>query len=89
MFAISSGLAVLNISWKIAPALATGNTIVLKPSEFTPLSALYLAKLTVEAGFPPGVINIINGVGPVAGQAISEHPEIDKVCTLMCAHFDQ
>ncbi|PPR03693.1 hypothetical protein CVT24_007414 [Panaeolus cyanescens] len=67
------------LSWKVGPALATGNTIVLKPSELTPLTALKFAELVVEAGFPPGVVNIVNGYGPVAGQAISEHPKITKV----------
>ncbi|TFK20247.1 ALDH-like protein [Coprinopsis marcescibilis] len=61
------------------PALATGNVIVLKPSEITPLTALRFADLVVEAGFPPGVVNIINGFGHTAGQAISEHPHISKV----------
>lgn len=51
------------VSWKIGPALATGNTIVLKPSELTPLTALKMADLIVEAGFPPGVVNIVNGHG--------------------------
>ncbi|PPQ79486.1 hypothetical protein CVT24_010143 [Panaeolus cyanescens] len=67
------------LSWKVGPALATGNTIVLKPSELTPLTALKFAELIVEAGFPPGVVNILNGYGPVAGQAISEHQKIAKV----------
>jgi len=67
------------ISWKIGPALATGNTIVLKPSEITPLTALRLAGLVNEAGFPPGVLNIVNGYGHTVGQAISEHPVIEKV----------
>ena len=66
-------------SWKIGPAIATGNTVVLKTAEQTPLSALYAAKLIEEAGFPPGVINIITGVGKVAGVAISLHMDIDKV----------
>lgn len=64
---------------KIGPALATANTIVLKPSEITPLTALRLAPLFNEAGFPPGVVNIVNGYGNTAGQAISEHPLIEKV----------
>lgn len=51
------------VSWKIGPALATGNTIVLKPSEITPLTALKLSELIVEAGFPPGVVNIVTGYG--------------------------
>ncbi|KDR73245.1 hypothetical protein GALMADRAFT_142376 [Galerina marginata CBS 339.88] len=67
------------VSWKIGPALATGNTIVLKPSEITPLTALRLADLIVEAGFPPGVVNIVNGYGQTVGQSISEHPLIEKV----------
>ncbi|KAF9238212.1 aldehyde dehydrogenase [Melanogaster broomeanus] len=68
-----------SLSLKIAPALATGNTIVLKPSELTPLSALLFSTLVKEAGFPPGVINIVNGYGATVGQAISEHPIIGKV----------
>jgi len=51
------------LSWKLGPALATGNTIVLKPSEITPLTALKVAELVNEAGFPPGVVNILNGYG--------------------------
>lgn len=67
------------LSWKIGPALATGNSIVLKPSEFTPLTALRIIPLIEKAGFPPGVINIVNGFGHVAGAAIAEHPHIEKV----------
>jgi aldehyde dehydrogenase (NAD+) len=66
-------------SWKIGPAIAAGNTVILKTAEQTPLSALYAAKLVKEAGFPPGVINIISGFGKVAGAAISSHMDIDKV----------
>lgn len=66
-------------TWKVGPALAAGNCIVMKPAEQTPLSALRLAELSVEAGFPPGVINIINGTGSVAGRAIASHMDIDKV----------
>lgn len=66
-------------AWKIGPAVATGNTVVLKTAEQTPLSALVAAKLVKEAGFPPGVINIISGFGKVAGAAISSHMDIDKV----------
>ncbi|KAL2869177.1 aldehyde dehydrogenase [Aspergillus lucknowensis] len=66
-------------AWKIGPAIATGNTVVLKTAEQTPLSALYAAKLIKEAGFPPGVINIISGFGRIAGAAISNHMDIDKV----------
>ncbi|CAL3962697.1 hypothetical protein PZA11_000225 [Diplocarpon coronariae] len=66
-------------AWKIGPAVATGNTVVLKTAEQTPLSALVAATLIKEAGFPPGVINIISGLGKVAGAAISAHMDIDKV----------
>ncbi|KAK7450128.1 hypothetical protein VKT23_013010 [Stygiomarasmius scandens] len=69
----------LMLSWKIGPALATGNTVILKPSENTPLSALKIAGLLNEAGFPPGVLNIVNGLGPVVGEAIAYHPLIRKV----------
>ncbi|XP_076278805.1 aldehyde dehydrogenase 1A1 [Lasioglossum baleicum] len=65
--------------WKWAPALATGCTLVLKPAEQTPLTALYAAALAKEAGFPAGVINVITGYGPTAGAAITEHPDIRKV----------
>jgi acyl-CoA reductase-like NAD-dependent aldehyde dehydrogenase len=70
---------VLTMSAKIGPALATGNTIVLKPSEVTPLSAIRLCELINAAGFPPGVVNIVTGYGNTAGQAISEHMKIDKI----------
>ncbi|TQB72203.1 mitochondrial aldehyde dehydrogenase [Monascus purpureus] len=66
-------------AWKLGPALACGNTIVLKPAEQTPLSILYLANLIKEAGFPPGVINIVNGYGRAAGSALVSHPDVDKV----------
>lgn len=69
----------LMFAWKIGPAIATGNTVVLKTAEQTPLSALYVATLVKEAGFPPGVINIISGFGRTAGAAISAHMDIDKV----------
>ena len=65
--------------WKIAPAVACGNTVVLKTAEQTPLSALYLCTLIQKAGFPPGVINIISGIGKIAGQALVEHPLVAKV----------
>jgi hypothetical protein len=67
------------MAWKIGPALATGCTIVLKPSEFTPLSALRVAALAVEAGFPPGVFNVVVGYGNTVGAAIAAHMGIDKV----------
>jgi phenylacetaldehyde dehydrogenase len=65
--------------WKIAPALACGCTVVLKPAEETPLSALRLAELAVEAGVPPGVLNIVTGLGHVAGAALAAHPGVDKI----------
>ncbi|KAI9733079.1 MAG: mitochondrial aldehyde dehydrogenase [Cirrosporium novae-zelandiae] len=66
-------------AWKLGPALACGNTVVMKPAEQTPISILYFAKLIVEAGFPPGVVNIVNGLGRSCGNAIAAHPDIDKV----------
>ncbi len=66
-------------SWKMAPALAAGNTIVLKPAEITPLSTLRIAELMSEAGMPDGVVNIVPGLGAVAGQYIAEHPGIAKI----------
>ena len=66
-------------AWKLAPALAAGNTIVLKTAEQTPLSALRVGELILEAGFPPGVVNILSGYGPTAGAAIAHHRDIDKV----------
>lgn len=66
-------------SWKIGPAIATGNTVVLKTAEQTPLSGLFAAKLVKEAGIPKGVVNVISGFGKVAGAAISAHMDIDKV----------
>ncbi|HEY8356862.1 MAG TPA: aldehyde dehydrogenase family protein, partial [Ramlibacter sp.] len=66
-------------SWKMAPALAAGNCIVLKPSEITPLSSLKIAELMAEAGMPPGVVNVLPGLGAVAGQYIAEHPQVAKI----------
>nr|WP_230088088.1 aldehyde dehydrogenase family protein [Alicyclobacillus mali (ex Roth et al. 2021)] len=65
--------------WKIGAALAMGCTVVLKPAEQTPLSALYLAKLIQEAGFPAGVVNVVPGFGETAGQALVEHPDVNKI----------
>jgi phenylacetaldehyde dehydrogenase len=65
--------------WKLAPALATGNTVVLKPAEETSLSTLRLAELIQEAGFPDGTVNVVTGTGPAAGAAIAAHAGIDKV----------
>lgn len=67
------------MSWKWAPALAAGCTIVLKPAEQTPLSALYAAALSKEAGFPDGVINVVPGFGETAGHALVTHPDVRKV----------
>jgi betaine-aldehyde dehydrogenase len=70
----------LNISsWKLGPALACGNTVVLKPAELTPLSALRLAELALDAGIPEGVINIVVGKGSVVGQRLVEHPDVAKI----------
>ncbi|SRR5579883_2157037 len=66
-------------AWKLAPALAAGCTVVLKPAEQTPLSALYLGQLLLEAGVPEGVVNIVTGYGETAGAALSAHPDVDKV----------
>ena len=66
-------------AWKLGPALACGNTVVLKSAEQTPLSILVFATLIKEAGFPPGVINILNGHGRIAGAAMAQHPGIDKI----------
>jgi acyl-CoA reductase-like NAD-dependent aldehyde dehydrogenase len=66
-------------SWKLAPALAAGNTVVLKPAEDASLSTLYLAQLIEEAGFPPGTVNVIPGLGAAAGAALVRHPQVDKL----------
>src|SRR6188474_1578054 len=69
----------LMAAWKLAPALAAGNTIVLKPAEQTPVNAMELARLIQEAGFPEGVVNIVPGFGETAGAALAAHPGIDKI----------
>ena len=69
----------LMAAWKLAPALACGNTVVLKPAEQTPLTALRLAELVAEAGVPPGVVNVVPGYGPTAGAALAAHPGVDKI----------
>jgi len=66
-------------TWKIAPALATGNCVIAKPSEITPMTALRLSEICREAGLPPGVLNIVHGLGEKAGQAIIEHPDIPAI----------
>jgi aldehyde dehydrogenase (NAD+) len=69
----------LMAAWKLAPALAFGNTVVLKPAEQTPLSARWLVQLLADAGVPDGVVNLVQGVGEVTGQALIEHPLVDKI----------
>ncbi|WP_258127764.1 aldehyde dehydrogenase family protein [Achromobacter anxifer] len=66
-------------SWKLGPALAAGNTVVLKPSELTPLSTLRIAELMAMAGFPEGVVNVVPGYGHTAGQRLAEHPDVGKI----------
>ncbi|MFF9349345.1 aldehyde dehydrogenase [Streptomyces sp. NPDC014734] len=77
--------------WKVAPALAAGCTVVLKPSEYSPLSALRLAGIATEAGLPPGVLNVVNGDGPVVGRALGLHPDVDVLAftgsTAVGRHF--
>jgi aminomuconate-semialdehyde/2-hydroxymuconate-6-semialdehyde dehydrogenase len=67
------------LTWKIAPALAAGNTVVAKPSEVTPATAAMLGKLVLESGLPPGVLNIVHGTGPVAGHALVTHPDVRAI----------
>ncbi len=69
----------LMLAWKWGPALACGNTVVMKPAEQTPLTALRMGELALEAGFPPGVINLVNGFGETAGDALVVHPDVDKI----------
>jgi acyl-CoA reductase-like NAD-dependent aldehyde dehydrogenase len=66
-------------AWKLAPALATGNSVVLKPAEQSPLTALALAELAAEAGVPDGVLNVVPGYGPDAGEPLGRHPDVDKI----------
>ncbi|SCV02530.1 LAMI_0H00232g1_1 [Lachancea mirantina] len=66
-------------AWKVGPALATGNTVVLKSAESTPLSALYVSQLVVQAGFPAGVLNIVSGFGKIVGEALCTHPKVKKI----------
>ncbi|KAG6013850.1 hypothetical protein E4U54_006236 [Claviceps lovelessii] len=73
-------------AWKLGPALATGNTVVLKPAELTPLSILYVADLARQAGFPPGVLNIVNGYGREAGTALASHPGVNKIAFTGSTH---
>jgi aldehyde dehydrogenase (NAD+) len=69
----------LLLTWKLAPALAAGCTVVVKPSDYTPASTVVLAELVTEAGFPPGVVNVITGWGPETGKALAAHPGVDKI----------
>ena len=68
----------LMLAWKVAPALAAGNTVVLKPAEYTPLTALLFAEISREAGLPKGVLNIVTGDG-ATGAALVDHPDVDKI----------
>ncbi len=68
------------VAWNVAPALAAGNTVVLKPAEYTPLSALEVARLVQQAGFPAGTVNIVPGKGSIAGAALARHADVDKIC---------
>ncbi|MEQ2207043.1 Retinal dehydrogenase 1 [Xenoophorus captivus] len=86
----------LMLMWKLAPALSCGNTVVIKPAEQTPLTALHIGSLIKEAEFPPGVVNIVPGFGSTAGAAVASHCGIDKVaftgstevceCIRKCSH---
>ena len=67
------------LTWKVAPALAVGNTVVAKPSEVTPVTAHWLGRIALEAGLPPGVLNIVQGLGPKVGDAMSRHPEVKAI----------
>lgn len=67
------------LSWKMAACLAAGNTVVIKPAQVCPLTALKFAELSVKAGFPPGVINVVTGTGSVTGNALASHPEVRKL----------
>ncbi len=69
----------LMAAWKLGPALACGNTVILKPAEQTPLTALRLGELALEAGFPPGVLNVVSGFGETAGDALVRHPDVEKI----------
>ena len=67
------------LAWKVAPALACGNVVIVKPAEQTPLSAMYFGNLVKEAGLPPGVVNVIPGLGGITGKALAEHVKVDKI----------
>lgn len=69
----------LMLIWKLSPAMAVGCTMIIKTSEKTPLSALALCRLIKEAGFPPGVVNVLSGFGPTAGEPLARHAHVDKI----------
>ncbi|GMH39763.1 hypothetical protein BSKO_07661 [Bryopsis sp. KO-2023] len=76
------------VAWKVAPALACGCTVVVKCAEQTPLTALRFAELALEAGIPPGVINMLSGYGPTAGGALAAHTDVDKGVDVLCEAFN-
>lgn len=78
-FVLPWNFPLLLVGWNISPALAAGNTVVIKPAEDTPLSTLYFCKLVEEAGFPPGVVNVVPGYGETAGKALAEHRGINRM----------
>src|SRR4029078_7639674 len=69
----------ISVGWKTAPALAAGNTVVLKPAELTPLTAIRIGELALDAGMPPGVLNVLPGKGRIAGEALVRRPGVAKV----------
>ena len=78
-FVLPWNFPMLLVGWNVSPALAAGNTVVIKPAEDTPLSTLFFCKLVEEAGFPPGVVNVVTGYGESAGKALAEHPGINRM----------
>lgn len=78
-FVLPWNFPLLLVGWNLSPALAAGNTVVVKPAEDTPLSTLYFCKLVQEAGIPPGVVNVVPGLGETAGRALAEHPGISRM----------
>ncbi len=79
--AIVPSNSLLLLCWKLAPALAAGCTVVAKPSDHSPASAVELAARVAEAGYPPGVFNVITGFGPAVGKALAAHPDVDKIAS--------
>src|SRR5204863_7455545 len=76
---IPGNYAMIMVGWMAPPALAAGNCVILKPAELTPLTAIRIAELALEAGLPPGVFNVLPGKGSIAGEAMVRHPGIDKI----------